>query len=551
VPPITVIPPHDADAKPVPSSAVPADVRKQIAESLASAPKVVSDRGTALFVADTGGGTKTVKESDDIDSAVDDAAESIVRGAKESKRSSDALITQKSNKQPAYLKSVSHPVVHNPANKEAPYGYDDNDRPIGVPVGNPYVKPVQTGTVERGERGPLCSCNQLLCRYCHPENIARTKVLESLMHDYDQVEVTSSVSEASLRRLWGLPNYTPTVKIDPLNEFIYYPELLGVTRAKLVELLDVQVSVDIAKTIGKERILKTTTAIEARIAQLLRIPKQIEEYKKLIHESEELIRSWSAHVMKLRRTEEDRLDKPTRERYKREERARIFRCKDELSELRRLYAGLDGLQQRLAAWGSSPNDYELNPVIQHREVPMSFADKFKSPKGFTGILPAGHEYGVGAYRQIVYAYDADKTATEQRVEAESSKFWRPWRRFENEIVLQAVGWRLICPSEKLLAAHPSLGKYLDRWSDGIATEAAGILNNGDEAENALILKTGGAQIGGGVYGTKGTRLKSFDKYDKNFRRGNDRRETALGFERPDNFYNGMDSGDLAERRGDE
>ena len=225
-PVVTVVPPHDADAKPVHPSAIPPDIRKKITESLASAPNVVSDQRKTLLVADTSEGTKTVKATEDIDSTVDDTAEKIVRGR--TKKSADALITQKSNKQPAYLKSVTHAVVHNPASKEAPFGYDDNDRPIGVPVGKPYVKPVQTGTVEHVERGPLCKCNRPLCRYCHPENIARTGVLASLMHDYDQIEVRS-LNEAELRRQFGLPEFNPTVKTDT-SKFVHYPTLLSLKR---------------------------------------------------------------------------------------------------------------------------------------------------------------------------------------------------------------------------------------------------------------------------------------------------------------------------------
>src|SRR5882762_6866196 len=60
VPPITVIPPHKADAKPVPQSAISPDTRKKIEESLASKPNVIPDQRTIL-VADTSEGTKSVK----------------------------------------------------------------------------------------------------------------------------------------------------------------------------------------------------------------------------------------------------------------------------------------------------------------------------------------------------------------------------------------------------------------------------------------------------------------------------------------------------------
>src|SRR5437588_8393698 len=117
VPPITVIPPHKADAKPVPPSVISPDIRKKIEESLASKPNVISDQRTTVLVADTSEGTKTVKPTDsvDFDSAVDDAAEKIIR-----KVGDRLLATSRSKKQPAYLKSVVHSVVPS-ADPEAPY----------------------------------------------------------------------------------------------------------------------------------------------------------------------------------------------------------------------------------------------------------------------------------------------------------------------------------------------------------------------------------------------------------------------------------------------
>ena len=70
----------------------------------------------------------------------------------------------------------------------------------------------------------------------------------------------------------------------------------------------------------------------------------------------------------------------------------------------------------------------------------------------------------------------------------------------------------------------------------------------------MILKTGGAQIGGAIYGSNersAPKMKTFEKYDRNYRRGNNQPGTEYGGDRPDNFYSGVDSGDLSERPGDE
>jgi hypothetical protein len=428
-------------------------------------------------------------------------------------------------------------------NPNAPFGYDENDRPIGVPVGKPYVKPVQTGSVERGERGPLCKCNQPLCRYCHPESIARTDVLAAL---YDRVEVTSEVTEESLRRQWGLPAFNPTIKTDT-SAFVHYPKLLGLTREKLAELLDVQVSVEVVtETNSVQKVLKPTTAVSAQIEAIkskrASAEIRITELKQLIAESEKLIESWSAHMIKIQikrgeRQPDDILDKKTREQFKREEAKLVETYKQEKHELEKQLRStrLQDLQERLANWGSNPDDYELKPVTQQREIPVLFADKFKLPAAekFRGQLPPGYTYGVGAYRQLVYSY------------GETESVFSGWKQFENEIILQATGWGLIRPSKKLLAAHPSFGAYL------VADKPGRGESNHDDAENALIIKTGGAQIGGGIYGSKNTKLKSFVKYDQNYRRGNDKPGIGYGGERPDNFFGGMDSGDLDERKADE
>ncbi len=121
-----------------------------------------------------------------------------------------------------------------------------------------------------------------------------------------------------------------------------------------------------------------------------------------------------------------------------------------------------------------------------------------------------------------------------------------WRYFENEIVLQAIGFRLVRPMKQAFAEYPQLTKYLNGAPIDDPEQ--------DDPENKLILKTGGAQIGSGIYGSNqrgASRTKTFEKYDRNYRRENDRPGGEYGGERPDNFYGDVDSGDLSERPGDE
>jgi hypothetical protein len=542
--PITVVPPHRADAKLVSRSAVRQDIRDKIEDSLASTPNVVGVPRPLLIEADTSEGTKTVRTtSDDIDSAVDDAAEDITRGTDPKRTSHRLLATQKTKKQPAYLKTVAQPVIPS-TDPDAPYGRDDNDRPIGVPVGRPYVKPVQTGAVEHIDRRLVCNCGETLCMYCHPENIVKSDVLGSITRcEHDRTwKYCLLCNRTAKPRIEGFDTWVANilqgrltaVAVTESKKFLYWPEILGITRGQLIGLLELDVTIE--PRLVRKTVLKSRVPIETTVARLLLIPKQIDKRKKLIRNAERLIESWSVRVMKLRRADEDVLHRQTREQFKRKERARIIRSKEKISELRRQYAGFDNVQQRLAAWGA-PSDYES--VATTEDGPIRFEDKFE----FRRPADDGGRLTVGDYRRVVDMYDFVLKDASQRIR--SYPVIDRWRYFENEIVLQGIGRGIIRPSEQVLAEHPWLSKI------GPPVDADGDDPAQDDAENALIIKTGGAQIGGGIYGTKGGKLKSFEYYDKNTRRGNDAPSVPYGGERPHNWLCGMDSGDLDERRGDE
>ena len=381
--PITHVPPHAADAKGVSRSAIPKDIRDMIEDSLVSRPNTIPmPRPQVVIEADTSEGTKTVRATADIDAAVDDAAEDITRRT-DPKRTSDRLLaTQKTKKQPAYLKAVAQTVVYNPANKEAPYGYDDEGRPIGVVVGRPYVKPVQTGAVEHVDRRSGCVCGEPMCALCHPENTVKTDVLASITRcEHDRTwKYCLLCNRTAKPRVEGFDTWVANILQGRLTavaateskKFLYWPEILGITRGQLIGLLELDVTIE--PRLARKTVLKSRVPIETTVARLLLIPKQIDKRKKLIRDAERLIESWSVRVMKLRRADEDVLDKQTREQFKRKERARIIRSKEKISELRRLYAGLDDLQQRLAAWGA-PCDYES--VATTEDGPIRFGDKLE------------------------------------------------------------------------------------------------------------------------------------------------------------------------------
>jgi hypothetical protein len=452
-----------AVARPVPPSAVSSETKAQIAATLASAPLNPIKRGW------NGSSTKT-------------------------------------------LKSLPQPVIPS-ADPKAPFGHDENDRPIGVPVGKPYVKPVQTGTVE--PRPKLCVCGRSLCRYCHPENIAQTEVLKSLTQNYDRVQV-KTVDEDSLRRQFGLPTYSTAPKARVTHRFVYYPEVFQLSRTKLLELLDYALetltTTEVDPSKPKQRVLKSTAPIKTQLAQLkykeAKAETRIAELNKSTKESQDIIEGLSVRVLKLRRSPDDPLltDKATREKLKREENVNLEKCEKERRELQKQLrdSGIGVLQARLDKWGSSPEDFDEVPVTVERTITTcTFAEKFIPPDGFDGMLPAGYQYGVEAYRQWVYAYDQNNLTDSK------SAVWSGWKQFENEIILQAIGWSLVRPSKKLFATHPSLRCYLPDHSADDESDGA--------EESALIVKTGGAQINGSVYsfGTTSTdKPRSSGDFDK-------------------------------------
>ena len=79
-----------------------------------------------------------------------------------------------------------------------------------------------------------------------------------------------------------------------------------------------------------------------------------------------------------------------------------------------------------------------------------------------------------------------------------------WRYLENEIVRQAIAWGLVKPTKAAIERYPDLR--------GTVCEADYAQ---DDTENALILKTGGAQIGASVY-NYGTNASGSTRLSGNF-----------------------------------
>lgn len=373
---------------------------------------------------------------------------------------------------PFGLKSAAHPVVPS-TNPNAPFGFDEDDRPIGVPVGKPYVRPVRTGTVER-PKGP-CKCGRLLCKYCHPEFIAQTEVLRV------SPSVTESNEDIEARGAWMRARFGPPSTV-PITTFVFYPEVLGITRRQLLALFSMTVAIEPKP--ARKCVLKSRAMLDKQIADKQSWAARVVELKYSIQDSNQIIEGLLVRVMKRRREPDNTLDKNTRERFKYQEHKKIEAAKQEIETLRRSIHELprmDDLKHRARNWGQAATDYELVTVAV--DGPVSFETKFTLPSHFTDDHPG---QSLEAYEIFLRSNDLlmDFPARIRQWPTVDS-----WRYLENEIVRQAIAWKLVRPTKAAVDKYPDLER--GTWSEPDYVQ--------DDTEDALILKTGGAEIGASIY----------------------------------------------------
>jgi hypothetical protein len=260
---------------------------------------------------------------------------------------------------------------------------------------------------------------------------------------------------------------------------IYLPGIMNLSRTRLAELLASPIS---AKTVIDESQPPEKILLQPNRVQLETTEARIEELRTLIKESKDVLRGLGKVLMNRRRNPDDILDKSTREKFKREEHQKLTEYESEKRKLHKLLKQL------------RTENYELRPAM--KQVPIILEEVFFLPDE-PEFLPPGYDYGVQAYLQSVLSYDSEAEVMK--------KFWNAWIEFENEIVLQAAMWNLIeLPAE----------------ASKVTSIAAQDANQAEQdamdysEEEALILMTGGASIGGSIHGTNRPGeygLKSFDK----------------------------------------
>jgi len=334
---------------------------------------------------------------------------------------------------------------------------------------------------------------------------------------------------AALQLKFGLT--TPSTWISETLDtfkFDFFPEILGISRRQLIGLLDLPVKVE--KRAVTKKVLKARSGIETAIEELTtKVPARIEELKKLIKESEELIHSWGKKVMELRRAEDDILDKSTREKYKYEEKKQIEQYEQEKRELQRRVSRLDALKQRLATWGERPEDHEI--VTVDEDFVVTFAEKFELSKRYLEDHP---DDTIDGYLAVLSEHDLLKDISRR---FRNYPTIDRWRYLENEIIFQAIRWRLVQPIDQMIKKYP----WLDQTTSGRPEHYE------NDFEEGLIIKTGGASIGVTVYGagkTWGGQQRQLSTFDRPVTNGN--KSDSGASSPPGGFYSEIDSGDFGE-----
>jgi len=543
------------------------EVKKIIKDSLASKPDSIPDsRNTMRVQGDSNIGTRsaTVKPGDDPELSLEDAAEAIRRG-QGSKKTPDALITSTAPTKRSFpgQKSEAFAAIFNSSNPDAPWGYDESGNPI-VPARTDQQ--IATDLLEKSFLKPGNCPHKRDPQYCILCGVSEYKPLQG-------VDTPEAMLQLVMQMFQTYGKFSVGQRVE--DKFIYWPEILGVTRGTLLLLLDTPCGEE--PQTEQRRVLKSQEPLKKLIVDLqnslAKIPKRIQEYKDLIKLSEDRIHSWGKKVMQgggvSARAPEDIPEDKVRLGWIRKEKKRIERCEQAIREQQKRLRGttLAEMEQHLARWGESDGDWEfISCVIPPRIV--YFREQFKIPGE---VRATNAERASMFYEPVIreirdqsdaYAQlrERGNTITECYISLFSTQYevlqgfsrrFREmpsidaWRYFENAVLLQAIGYGVL----DFTVSDPTLQLKL-----GSAVTVATPSGKFDPVEiddaplHSLILKTGGGEIGASIYAFGGRHTSG--NFDHTIDYGNkDKREyDAPGSK---SFYGGMDSGDCGERGGDE
>lgn len=313
-----------------------------------------------------------------------------------------------------------------------------------------------------------------------------------------------------------------------------YRALFRLDTSDILDFFDVQIN-------EREEFVQVDFAVPASMLE-----HRVNRLKRVIAASRAVIDGMASRVIKIRRGSDDPLldDKAAREKYKRDENARITRCNMLLFRYRAaLKAG--NYRERVWRWVKKP--VYFRDVVDDRIVFPTVTDTrwTETDELFTGGLQTHERVELIEYLRVgvvdSWSYRMVMTLGEAALvelgetEAAQKERWRLIQQWENSIISSAVRYRLIIPSleiAELLGLRPVLDE------DDLPYVG------GDE-ENQLAIKTGGACYGGHIRSEGGgRRLTSFDKpmrrwerdsdggayHDSGFQNFNDRSDDAESYD---------------------
>jgi hypothetical protein len=458
--------------------------------------------------------------------------------------------------QPAYLKSVSHAVFENPSTPETPFGRDANDRPIGIPVGPTVDEARAKEATERklcvhGEDGReclLCGTKEYAPMPARPEDIAeherknRLKKIEMLLQNASDTalitgkpvsfEWMARAMQNAAERM-ARENAPSKQEKPPLP---CYRRILQLSRHDIADLFDRVV--EVKEVPVEKKILINSTPVQVRA----------DELQKEIANLNSLMKTRTAAWWKRHRPDEPKPDKVAMQRLKREDQRELNKKETERRELLR----------KLREWESNPENY--TPAIQMEKVEVTFFEKYgpSLPTTFyttdfayvakdatTAEMPEPGTYEIHTPEPGTYTrglYDEILGLDDKLHAAPNRTSWSRWAEWENEVLLKAIECNLLKPDESLLKRYGMLRKVY----------GAADPDDDHDAERVLILKTGGGALGGATIYSRGYlrgRLRKLEDFDLTATRGGAGK--GRPGEGPDTFLGNLDSGDVAERQGDE
>jgi hypothetical protein len=327
---------------------------------------------------------------------------------------------------------------------------------------------------------------------------------------------SEGMSESQVRTRFGVS--APVAPPSP-SEFVMR-QSLGLSPEDLIALFDETPATKVGE---REVFAEMDFIVPPEMLQ-----HRIDRLKSLIAASKAIIEGLSKHIMKLRRAKDDILDKPTREKLKREESGRIARCNAELYLYR---TALRNGKYREKIWR-----YQAQPVYFRDLVDdvMTFEDfgaayyandKFKKYKD---VLVDGVVTTVGGYwttnlvrdvktrvfdvsrYEVMMQLDQDTLRLAGDTENEQQLTWSNVRRWENAVIKAAVFHGVLHPRADLVELL-SLMPFVQAALSASETLEA------DDTENALALKTGGACFGGRIK-SGGYRYRTTEGAGSSYRR---------------------------------